>query len=715
MKSLRALALLLCLLVPLIAVETRVWEQSEQADFEKGILTKLSLSSDGHLSPAPVLREIHDAGSTFLWAVARDSKGSIYAGGGSVGGSKSKFIQVDPNGQVKALADLDGMAIQAIAIDRQDRVYAATSPDGKVYRVDATGTAQVFYDPKTKYIWSLVFSSNGDLFVGTGEEGEIHRVTANGNGTVFYRTEEAHVRSLVMDSNRNLIAGTDPSGLILRISSAGQGFVLYEAPKREVTALAIAPDGNIYASAAGNKAPATAPAAPAPIGRGGIVVQAAVSGRGGAAPPAPPVGGVPGGSEIYRIQPDGYARRVWNHAQDVVYSLAIDPNGKVIFGTGNRGNIYRLDDDQNSTRLLRVAPAQVTGLSVAPSGRVFAVTGNIGEIFSFGPEREPSGFIESDVFDAGAFTYWGRMTTLQKGQGAVTLESRSGNTSRPQKDWSPWAKLDASGRVTSPAARFLQYRATVTGTAELFDVTTAYEMKNAAPVVEAIEVTPANYRFPGPAGPPPTNPVTLSLPSLGSRPSGRGLPDSSSTPQLTWAKGVIGARWAADDENGDALLYKIEIRGEGETAWKLLRENIRERYYSWDSTSFADGKYYLRITASDAPSNPPDQALTSAREGDRFLIDNSAPEITGLAGTPSGTKIDVRFHAKDAWTVLDKAEYSVNGGEWKVVEPTTRLTDSEEHDYHFQVDRGAQPTETTIAVRVKDGNANEAVAKVTVR
>jgi hypothetical protein len=121
----------------------------------------------------------------------------------------------------------------------------------------------------------------------------------------------------------------------------------------------------------------------------------------------------------------------------------------------------------------------------------------------------------------------------------------------------------------------------------------------------------------------------------------------------------------------------------------------------------------LRVTASDLPSNPPEQALSSSRESERFLIDNTSPEISGLTGAPSGAKIDMRFHAKDAWNVIEKAEYSVNGGEWKVVEPTTRLTDSEEHDYRFQTDRGQG--ETTIAVRVTDAYANEAVAKTIVK
>ena len=263
MRFPRIPALLLCMFLPvgtlLFAVDTKVWEHAEQADFEKGTLTKLSLSSDGRLTTAPILRELYDPSVAFLWAIARDSKGNLYAGGGAVGGTKAKLIVVDSSGKGRTLTELDGMVIQAVAIDKQDRVYAATSPDGKVYRVDASGKAEVFYDPQAKYIWALAFSSRGDLFVATGDQGEIHRVAPNGAGSVFYKTEEAHVRSMAIDARDNLIAGTDPSGLILRVGQDGRGFVLYEGAKREITAVAVAADGSVYAAAAGNKTPMTAP------------------------------------------------------------------------------------------------------------------------------------------------------------------------------------------------------------------------------------------------------------------------------------------------------------------------------------------------------------------------------------------------------------------------------------------------------------------------
>jgi sugar lactone lactonase YvrE len=732
----RVLAVTLCAAGVVYAVETKTWQESEMADFDKGSLTRLSLTSDGRLTLAPALKEVFDPSVTFLWALARDSKGNLYAGGGSLGGSTAKLFMVDPSGKAKTLAEIEGLAVQAIAIDRQDRVYAATAPDGKVYRVDAAGKAEVFFDPRAKYIWALAFSKSGDLYVATGDQGEIYRVTPAGAGSVYFRTEETHVRSMTIDANDNLIVGTDPSGLIIRVpanrstgasaSPIGNGFVLYEAPKREITAVAIAPDGTVYAAGVGNKqAAAPTPPAPAPPPTQlTVTVGAGAAPRPNAPAAAAAVPAITGGSEIYRIQADGYARKIWSHSQDLVYALAFDARGRVLAGAGNHGSIYRVDSDHSYTRLLNVAPTQVTGLSTAPDGRIYAVTGNIGEILAIGPGLESSGTLESDVFDAGVFSYWGRLSTesistSSKSPGLIEFETRSGNLDRPQKNWSDWASLNAA-RIASPPARFLQYRLKLSAASgvspDVGEVDVAYQMKNVAPVIDAVEITPANYKFPPPAAASsPVNP-TLSLSPLGrksaSTPSAP-VTDSGTTPILTFAKGQLGARWLANDENGDTMIFKAEIRGVNETGWKLLKDNIHEHYFSWDSTAFPDGKYVLRITASDAPSNPPDQALSSSFESDPFLIDNTPPEITDLRGAPANGKIEVRFHAKDALSVLDKAEYSVNGGEWLIVEPTTRLNDSMDEDYRVLVDRGQG--EVTVAVRVTDEYDNQAVAKAVVK
>ncbi len=707
----------------LVAGETKFWQHDEMSEFERGDAKNLSLRSDGRLFLAPKVTELFDPSTAFLWGLARDSKGVLYAGGGVLGGTKSKLFAIE-NGNGRLVAEVDGLAVQTIAIDRQDRVYFATSPDGKVFRLSAGGKAEVFYEPKTKYIWALAFSRSGDLFVGTGDEGEIHRVTPDGRGSVFFKTEETHVRCLAFDANDNLVAGTDPSGLVLRVSPRGEGFVLYQAPKREITSIAVAADGSVFAAGAGNKTsgafvplPAATPASAPPVG-GGITIQTGPPRPVAASTPAAAAPSVTGGSDVYKIQADGYPRRVWSHPLDIVYALALDGSGHALIATGNKGNIYRLESEAVYTLLLHLPPSQVTTLLSTSSG-VFATTGNIGKVYQIGPSVEASGTLESEVLDASGFTFWGRLRFQGKRTaGQVKLETRSGNLGRAQKNWSSWMAVsmssDGTGRIPSPPSRFLQYRLTLTGPVEVSLVEIAYQGKNVAPVVERVETTPSNYKFPAPSNPVLTN-NSLTLQPLGkhSASSSTAFSDAGISPTMTYAKGQVGARWLANDENGDTLLFRVEIRGVNETQWKLLKEKIRERYYSWDSTTFPDGEYLVRVTASDEPSNPPDQALTARMESDSFFIDNTPPEISELRATSSGNRLDLRWKAKDAISVIGKAEYSINGGDWRVAEPTTRLSDSLQHEYAVSIER---PTgEVTIAVRVSDELDNQAAAKTVVK
>jgi len=156
----------------------------------------------------------------------------------------------------------------------------------------------------------------------------------------------------------------------------------------------------------------------------------------------------------------------------------------------------------------------------------------------------------------------------------------------------------------------------------------------------------------------------------------------------------------------------VEIRGVNEAEWKLLKDKVTEKYLSWDSTAFPDGEYRIRVTASDAPGNPPAEALTARLESSPFWIDNTPPKITGLTGVRIGNRLQLKWHAADALNNIGKAEYSVDGGDWKMASPVTRLSDSQELDYELAVDAG--PGEHTVAVRVEDDYANQAVEKVVV-
>ncbi len=709
-----AALVILCAAVGL-AVETEFWQQSTKAEFEKGTLKNLALRSDGRLSLSPESKELHDSASAYLWALALDSKGNVYAGGGP----GAKLIRVSAAGESKIIKEFTELQIQAIVIDKQDSAFVATAPDGKVYRVAADGTSSVYYDPKAKYIWALAFNSKGDLFVGTGDQGEVHRVTAAGTGSILYKTEEAHARSLAVDRHDQVLVGTEPSGLVLRVGADGKGFVLHQMGKREVTALAVAKDGSVLAAAVGNKGVAVAPSmlTITPPPPAGMTPRAPTT----ATPPAPPPAAViAGGSEVVRIEADGYPRKIWTHGQEIVYAIGFDAKGAPLIGTGNKGTIYRVDSDQLFTALWTAPPTQVTAFATA-GGRIYAATGNPGKVFLLGPRFAREGSIESEVLDAEVFSAWGKLRykgTLDGG--AIALNGRSGNVDRPRGTWSAWSApvTSADGaRVATPSARFFQWKATLTGSGatspELEWVELAYLPKNVAPEVETLEETPANYRFPAPSTS--TAAKTLTLPSFGQGVRAASSRTSSSTfPTMTYAKGFTGARWRVSDLNADTLVYRLEIRGQNESTWKLLKENLREAYYCWDSTAFADGYYRLRVTASDAPSNPDGEALTGRHESEAILIDNTPPRISGLTAVRSGSGLRLTWKAADALTVITKAEYSVDGGEWTVAAPSGRLSDSREIDFEVVLTSVASG-EHTIAVRVTDEVDNLATEKTVTR
>src|SRR5580704_4646897 len=564
MKTIRLFLVALGALATGFAVDTHFWQHGDRSDFESGTLKNLSLRADGRIFLSPEFTEVFDSSTPYLWTLAADSKGNLYTAGGGTGSGTAKVFVIDRAGKSRPFAELDGLEIHAIVLDSKDEVYAATDPDGKVYKIGSDGKPKLFYDPHQKYIWAMAFSGKGDLIVATGDQGEIHRVSPSGAGSVFFKTEETHARSLAIDAQDNLIVGTEPSGLILRISPAGQGFVLYQSPKREITAVAVTQDNAIYASGVGNKtavvqaAPPPAPA-PSPVLPGVANV--------GNARITPVTGGpgpsIAGGSEVYRINPDGSPRKVWSNTQDVVYAIGFDAGGLPLVGTGNRGKIYRLDSDTVSTLLLDAPPTQVTGFGRGPKGGdLYAITGNIGKVFRIGPGFEKKGTFESPVLDAGAFAYWGRIN--YRGLGKITVYTRSGNRSHPESNWSPWAtpQTDPSaaacdscgaGRTVSPSARFLQYKIDLTPAAgqpepEVSYVEVAYLPKNVAPQVEAIDITPANYRFPAQLLSL-TPSTSITLPPIGQQKSNSSASGEGGgvSQTLNYAKGFESARWLALD------------------------------------------------------------------------------------------------------------------------------------------------------------------------
>ncbi|HZV87654.1 MAG TPA: hypothetical protein VFF95_08915, partial [Candidatus Binatus sp.] len=148
---------------------------------------------------------------------------------------------------------------------------------------------------------------------------------------------------------------------------------------------------------------------------------------------------------------------------------------------------------------------------------------------------------------------------------------------------------------------------------------------------------------------------------------------------------------------------------------------LDQKFYSWDATTLPDGAYYLKIIATDAPSNPPAVALKTERESERFEVDNTPPVIekldTNVAVPPNANyataSVIVKFTARDSASSIDRAQYSLDGGEWILLAPVGNVSDAPEEHYEFRLDNLAR-IEHTIAVRAYDHFENVGSSKMLV-
>ncbi|HVO63042.1 MAG TPA: hypothetical protein VMT53_19080 [Terriglobales bacterium] len=692
LRKASALLFTLFLVIAATAEGTRTWEQSKFEDLSRGTAKGVAIRSAGGLQLAPSFLQIYASPSTYIWSIAADDAGNIYA----AAGSPARLYRIDRKGEATTIFEPQELQVQALVVGRNGVIYAATSPDGKVYKLEPKAEAKhkkmpkaelsaplsfdssVYFNPGTKYIWDLQLDDKGNLYIATGDHGEIYRVAPNGEHSLFFKSDEVHIRALAIDHKGNLIAGSDGSGLVYRISPSGEGFVLYSAPKKEITALAVDEAGNIYAAAAGEKRGGSAqvpvsvtaitPAAQTPVplvGPSPITSPAA-------APlisfPAPGLGS--SGSEVYRIQPDGSPLRIWNSPTDLVYALSFDQHGNLLAGTGNRGHVFAITGQDEFVDLLKAGGSQVTAFAKAPDGGIFASTSNLGKLYLIGPDVSSEGTYESDVFDAHTFSRWGRAEF--RGLGNVQLFARSGNVDNPDRNWSPWSSVDLVKNSTLPVppARFMQWKAVLrTGnpSPQLDSVLINYLPKNVAPEIDDVGVTPG-MRYP--QLPKPAN----------------ADPSSAVTPAPVRDRDAISVKWNAQDANDDELVYSIYYRGDGEARWLLLKEQITDKYYSFDAGLLPDGGYTIRLVVSDAPSHSPGDALTAEKESNRFEVDTTPPRIENLTAAAEGNRwIHVRFRAVDGFSPLKRAEYSMDAGDWRYVEPINQISDDKTESYDFRI------------------------------
>jgi sugar lactone lactonase YvrE len=718
-------------------------------EFEKGTPDGVAIESDGQLRQGPGLIEQLTTPSTFVWALVADKAGQVFAGTGT---PASVLRLAGRKGEKPfTLFESKDLSVQALALGPDGALYAATLPSGNVYKLNPNATekqdessATLVFDAakagsaagaenkpalsqpsaQSRYVWALTFDPAGRLYLAAGNPGAIYRVdTAKPGATpeLFFKSDEAHIRALVWDTKGNLIAGSDGSGLVYRIDPQGRGYVLFEAPRREITSVAIGANGTIYAACVGDKSRNPLPPLPIQgIGSVSITIMQPESLQA-----ANISASVPEGTDIYALTEGRAPRKLWSGKDEIVYALAARADGLLAL-SGNLGRVFRIRDDGSYADVAHLQAQQGLSLAIAQDaagmGGVLIGTGNTGKVFLLGASEKHE--YASDVLDAGAFTRFGRVE-VEPGSTGYEILTRSGNVEQPVRGWSDWQPLQADS-VASPPGRFLQWKAVLHKDGGLGSVGVNYLPVNSAPVVDDLVVVPGARLNPqNSISQNQTVSISFNSPSQGSTVSFD--TGSNSTLQANKDRTGVTVRWAAHDDDGDDLIYSLYLRGDGETVWRLLKDKITEKAYSFDAALIPDGGYRIKVVASDAPSHTPGDALTGEKVSDRFEIDTTPPTITSLktaaqpgscAGADCRKQLLVSFDAEDADSPIAHAEYSLDAGPWQYVDPVGKLSDSKHEHYEFRVSldagAGGKIGEHLITVRAYDRYDNVGVAKTVI-
>lgn len=723
-KPVAVLILLLGLSLAAGAVTPQFWENFTQAELLEGSLQRVSLTPEGSLFQAPAYDLVYRTGQSYIFSMVRDKSGNLYIGTGDEG----KVFKIDPQGRGSLYFQAKELNIFALALDPSGALYAGTSPDGKIYKISSGEQAEVFCDPEAKYIWAMVFDEAGNLYVGTGANGIIYKVDKNGEKSVFYTCSDTHVRCLLME-NRKLLAGTSPGGLVVQIDQEAKGFALVDSPLEEVHALTVDRYGTVFAVAASAaEAAAGTPAKPAESSTATTVITTVTSvvglagkvdgTKGAAAPEAQGAGSAR--TAIYAISRDGSVETLYESDVQMAFDALVRDDGSLLVATGPKGRILEVNAARQVTVLTDSPEEDATHL-LAAGDVVYVGASNQGNVYALQPRPASSGTYESKALDAKVVASWGKISWHMDNarSAAVEISTRTGNTEKADNSWSDWsAPYKAPGElIRSPRARYLQWRAvfqsssgaaTAAAAGKLGRVQIAYLQQNMRPQVTELEVLPHGVELvkqPSLAmsGMGMVSPAATTFGRSLNAPRERGREQQPMAPRQELRPGTQSFTWKGTDGNEDALEYALYFRGEDEADWKILEKKVTDTFYTLHAATLPDGTYRLKVVANDSPSNAYDRFQIGEAISDPFVVSSVTPRIEILNRMVQGRRVTAQFRASVSAGCVATAEFSVDGGDWRLVFPVDGIADSTREEYLLATPE-LSPGEHLIGVRASDRN-----------
>jgi hypothetical protein len=657
------------------AVGTRTFVLDTLEKLSGGDLKGVAVSSDGGVRAGFTLGNapLPDASATFSATTLAD-------GTFLVGTSPNGKVYKVAGDAVTLFADTGALAVTSIVQAKNGTIFASTMPDGKIFRL-TQGKADVFVTlPDTTHVWALALDRAGTgLYAAAGPEGKVFRVEPNGTNSVYYRSTETHLVSVAVAENGDVYAGSSGKGQLFKITGPGRATVLGNLPGEEVKAIAVGKGGIVWAIANEYGDPPDPPKRSPAAGR---------------VPPGPSQQpkGKPGKGQLHRFDAQGRPERMMKHDDTHYMALALDEHGQPFVGTGANGRVYTVDDAHTVTLVADTDERQASAIAVA-GGKGYVATSDPPVFRRILGRGGADAVWTSKVLDAGLRAKFG--TLSWRASGALELSTRSGNTATPDGTWTAWSPPIAQpGAIASAPGRYVQVRARWSrdANAVLNEVSIPFITDNVRPVVVEVSAQPKAA---------PTKEPTTGIPASGGEPPKR---DS-----------VVKVTWKVENPDSDPLRYRIAFKREGQAQWRdaLKADDIHTKTeLDWDTAALPEGKYRVRVEASDETANPPDQVQRHALESETVVVDNTPPRIENL--TLAGRRL--RARVIDGTSPIARVELAVDGKlEWKPLAAVDGIFDTADESVDADVAAVVAPGSHIVVVRAFDAAGNSVSRDVEAR
>jgi hypothetical protein len=395
-----------------------------------------------------------------------------------------------------------------------------------------------------------------------------------------------------------------------------------------------------------------------------------------------------GKGTLYRFGTDGRPERLYDSDDEHFTSLALGDDGRPYVGTGVEGRVYSVDPQHHVALVADIDERQV-GALVLSGGQQLVAGSDPAVVHPVRGIGGPDAVWTSKVLDAGLRARFGRMSW--ESTGAIDISTRTGNTKEPDDTWSPWSREGAEPRlVESPAARYFQVRARFA------------KDKNAELSAFEVAFVTDNLR------------AVLSDVSARARPSDDTIKPSGG-PVSKKPDPKLAITWKIDNPDKDDMRYRLKYRLVGTNTWydlNRINEIITKETYDWDTSNLPEGRYRVRVSASDELANPPDRVTRDEAESGVVLVDITPPRIENLKAQGR----HVQALAVDGVGPIQRIEAALAGtDDWVPFFPADGIFDEPREEIDFDATVLSPTGPVLLAVRVYDDANNFVVQNVALR